>query len=188
MRLYKALAISSVIAAILVAIGISRLPVIPGAVLLLLVLTAQAKGVYDYFNANFAENESWRTVATVFNEQQQPNDILLIRQFYHEASFFHYVSANSPDWDIYGWDCAKNSGLAGDITEINSIKRIAWQSSDLGPRNPIPVKAGARLWLIQSHCQSQNWAEADAVFFPGWRLEHEWGFKGISLYRLVPAM
>lgn len=77
--------------------------------------------------------------------------------------------------------------MAGDIVEIDSIKRIAWRSSDLGPRRPIPVKAGARLWLIQGHCQPQNWAEADAVFLPGWRPEMEWGFKGVFLYRLVPA-
>jgi len=178
---------TSLIAAMLVAIGISRLPAIPGAVLLLLVLAAQAKGVHDYFNANYAENEGWRAVATVFNEQQRPGDILLIRQFYLEAPFFHYVDTSSPDWDIYGWDCAENSGLAGDIMEVDSIKRIAWRSTDLGPRKPIPVKAGATLWLIQSHCQPPNWTEADAVFFPGWRPEKEWGFKGIFLYRLVPA-
>lgn len=178
----------SLFSAVLVGIGVSRLPKPLGAVLILAFLSAQSKGVYDYYQTNFAEGESWRDVAAVFNEHQKPNDILLIRNPYVSWPFFYYVEGQSENWDIYGWSCSDSSALSGKIENAISIKTIDWKPSDLSPQNPIPVKKNASLWVIESHCNPKDWTEADALFFPGWRLQTTYGFKRVYLHLLVPPV
>jgi hypothetical protein len=162
---------TSLISAILAGIGLSRLPKAPGVALLVIFLAGQARGVDEYFNINFAENESWRTLAAVFNEHQRPNDIVLIRQQYVAGAFFYYLEGNAADWDIYGWNCSRNTARSGTLAETGAGKMITWAPSDLGPDNPIPPKEGASLWVVEGHCRPENWTTTDAVFFPNWRLE-----------------
>ena len=178
----------SLISAALVGIGISSLPRVIGAGMLLIFLAAGAKGVYEYFNTNFAENEHWRSAVAVFDVHQKPNDILLFREDYMSMPFFYYVNKESPGWDIYSWSCRNEYARTGTIREVNSVKIIKWKTSDLGPGNPVPVKAGASLWVIESHCHPENQAAADAVFLPNWRLQETYDFDEILLRRLVPSI
>ena len=178
----------SLISAALVGIGISSLPRAVGAGMLFIFLAAGARGVYEYFNTNFAENEHWRSVVAVFDDHKKPNDILLFREGYMSVPFFYYVNKESPGWDIYSWSCRKESARTGKIKEVNSVKIIKWKTSGLGPGNPVPVKAGASLWVIESHCHPENQAAADAVFLPNWRLQETYDFDKIMLRRLVPSI
>jgi len=178
---------SSLISAVLIGIGVSRFPRVVGAGMLLIFLAAGAKGVYEYYNSNSAENERWRSIVALFSEHQKPNDILLFREGYMSVPFFYYVNKASASWDIYSWNCREEYAKSGKIKEVNSVKMIVWKASDLGPGNPVPVKTGASLWVIESHCVPDNWVDADAVFLPNWQIQETYDFKNVLLRRLLPA-
>lgn len=171
----------------LVGIGLSRLPGVIGAMVLAAFLAGHGKGIYDYYQVNFAEGEDWRSVAALINQNRTPNDILLIREPYVASALFYYLESPSETWDIYGWSCPQKQGMSARILPGSAGRTLEWKPSDISPDNPIPAKAGANLWLIESHCFTRDWQEADAVFFPNWGLRQSNGFKGIGLHWLVPA-
>jgi len=177
----------SLFSAVLVGIGAAALPTRVGYGVTLLIFLAGAGGAFDYYDKNRAENESWRSAASLFKEMQRPNDILLFRTDYISMPFFYYIDDYSTDWKVVGWNCRKEYARSGQIEQGEQIMRVNWSDSDISADNPIAKIPDASLWVVESHCHPHNWAGADALFHPNWRLQKTYKFRGVFVHRMKSA-
>jgi len=169
----------------LVGIGISRLPLLLGRLVLAVLLAAGMLGFYKYDQSHLAENTDWRSAAEVFSEQAGQDDILLFRTTWPARAFLFYVERDQSDRRILGWSCKIRQPLFGKAQVAERYPQVAWSEGDPGWKNNKLTESS--VWLVENECHdpasittSDNWLKQN------WVLARSFGFKGVTLHQWVP--
>jgi Dolichyl-phosphate-mannose-protein mannosyltransferase len=169
----------------LVGIGISRLPLLAGRLVLLALVCIGLAGFYNYNQTNMAENQDWRSPAMIFNQQGSQDDIWLFRTTWPAPAFLHYVDNDQTDRRVLGWSCRKRQPLFGKIESNDVYSKVAWSESNPG------WAAGnitdSTVWVIQSECFDRESVDVSNKWLgQNWERANTYEFRRVALVQWVP--
>jgi len=175
----------SIFSFMLVGIGISRLPLLAGRLVLIALVCIGLAGFYNYNQTNKAENQDWRSPAMIFNQQSSQDDILLFRTTWPAPAFLHYVDNDQTDRRVLGWSCRKRQPLFGKIHSNDVYSNVAWSESN--PGWGAGNITASTVWVLQSACSdSESVDVSNRWLAQNWKRANSYDFRQVTLQQWVP--
>lgn len=175
----------SIFSFMLLGIGISRLPILAGRIVLTTLTCIGLTGFYNYNQKNMAEFRDWRSPAMIFNQQSGKDDILLFRTTWPAPAFLHYVDHDQANRRVLGWPCGSRQPLFGKIHSNDVYSQVAWSGSR--PGWDVGNITDSTVWVVQSACsdsksiyKSNKWLEKN------WTRTNYYEYRRVILQQWVP--
>jgi uncharacterized membrane protein len=162
--------------------SLSRRFLIP--TVLILGLISAGNAVY-YFFQNPLKTEDWKRAASVFMSRHKPGDIILFRAPYTSIPFLYYLEGSLGNLRYFGWECVHEQLMSGEVQAVNGMQSLVWNYEYKVSSIEPPIEDSVSLWVVESHCLTNNWEDADSVFESNWRLDWYEDYRQMRIYRYV---